>query len=144
MRISASRDIAAEPGAVFRWIEDPDLASRWQPDVAEHEITRAGTEVVGTEFREVIRDGSGSLEVRGRVSAHVPGTSMEFELAGRGLRIRARYVLTPVASGTRLTVRLSVRVGGPLSWAFAPFVRRGLVARLDADLSRLQELCEAE
>jgi hypothetical protein len=40
VRISRTFIIRAEPDAVFRWIEQPELASRWQPDVAEYEITR--------------------------------------------------------------------------------------------------------
>ena len=67
VQISRALLIRGEPQAVFRWIETPELAKRWQPDVAEYEMTRSTVAVVGTEFREVLRSATGSIGVRGRI-----------------------------------------------------------------------------
>lgn len=144
MRLRQVLTIRAEPGAVFRWIEEPELAARWQPDVAGYQITRAAPGVVGTEFREVLRDATGSLEMRGRITAHVRGSEMAFDVAGPGIRVRSRYRVTPLPPGTRLSVETDVRLGGWLSLLLEPLARPKLARQLDAELGRLRDLCEAE
>jgi carbon monoxide dehydrogenase subunit G len=143
MRISHELTIRRDPESVFHWIEDPQLASRWQPGVVDYEITKVSPGMVGTEFREHIRGASGSIEMRGRVTACARNALMEFDLTGRGIRVRARYVLTPAASGTGLRVDTEIRLGGWISWLFEPFVRGKALKQARAELELLRNLCEA-
>ena len=143
MQLRRSLTIRSDPASVFRWIEDPALASRWQPDVVEYEITKRTPEVVGTEGREVLRSGRRTVEMHARVTAYEANARMDFDVAGRGIRIRNRFELTPVPAGTRLDVDFDIRLGGPLRWLLEPFARRKIGADLDAQLERLRALCEA-
>ncbi len=131
-----------EPEAVFRWIEQPELAAQWQPDVAEYEITKPGSDVVGTEFREVLRSAAGGMEMRGRITAYEQNARMEFDLAGSGIRVRTAYRVTAGSDGTRLDVDVDVHLGGRLSWLLEPLVRRRLARQFDAELARLRALAE--
>jgi carbon monoxide dehydrogenase subunit G len=135
--------IRGEPQTVFRFIETPELAKRWQPDVAEYEITRATVGVVGTEFREVLRSATGSIEMRGRITAYAKNALMEFDVAGTGIRVRTRYGVNPAPQGTRLDVDADIHVGGRLSWLIERLVRRRMVRQFDAELARLRNLAEA-
>lgn len=143
MLISHQLTIRREPESVFHWIEDPELASRWQPDVVDYEITRVSPGMVGTEFREHLRGAHGSVEMRGRVTAYERNALMEFDLTGRGVRVRARYALTPVASGTGLRVDTEIRVGGWFSRLLEPFVRGKVLKQARTELELLRKLCEA-
>lgn len=143
MRISHQLTIRREPASVFHWIEDPELASRWQPDVVDYEITRVSPDMVGTEFREHLRGAHGSVEMRGRVTAYERNALMEFELTGRGVRVRARYALTPVVSGTGLRVDIEIRLEGWFSRLLEPFVRGKALKQARTELELLRNLCEA-
>ncbi len=149
MLVRHALTIHREPGYVFRWIEDPALASRWQPEVVGYEITRAGPDptgrsLAGTEFREVLGGGRGATELRGRVTAHVPDRRMEFELTGRGIRIRSRYLVEPADDGTRLSVDTDIHLGGWFSFLLEPLVRGRIAGQQRTELEALRHLCEAE
>ena len=144
MRLRHALTIRRPPSAVFPWIAEPALASRWQPDVLGYEVIVARPGVVGTEFRERLGGPGGSTEMTGRVVAHEPGRLMAFDVRGRGIRVRSRYSLHPEATGTRLVVDLDVRMLGPLSPLLSPIIRPRLRAQLGAELDRLRRLCEAE
>lgn len=143
MRIRQELTIHSAPESVFRWIERPELACRWQPEVAEYETTEAVPGLVGTRFRELLRDSEGSIELHGRVTGYVPNAMMEFDLHGRGVQLRARYSLSPDGSGTRLRVDTDARLGGWLSFLVAPFARRPLKRQIRSELESLRRLCEA-
>lgn len=148
MRIQTTVAIRRPPGEVFRWIADPHLATRWQPEVAGYEITRAGPDptgrdLTGTEFRETLRDGRGSSELRGRITAHEPGSRMVFDLTGTGIHVRAEYVVEPADDGARLSVDNEVHLGGRLSWLLEPLLRGKITERHRTELYRLRDLCEA-
>ncbi len=121
VRISRSLVIGVEPDAVFRWIEEPELASQWQPDVAGYEITRRCGDVVGTEFR------GGSAKRRGQNEAARSHHCLRPERADR---VRSCWTRNP---GT----------GGRLSWVVEPLVRRRIARQLDAELERLRGLAES-
>ncbi len=144
MRITRELTIRRDPATVFRWIESPELARQWQPEVLEYEITRAEPGVVGTEFRERIGDETGTMQMLGRVSAYARDALVEFEVEGKGISLTARYALAPAAEGTRLRVDTDYRVGGPLSFVLGPLVRGRLGRQMAAELERLRRLCESE
>lgn len=141
VRIAESVTLGCSPSAAFQWIADPERAVQWQLGVLEYEITHATPERVGTTFREVVGDEKGRVELRGEVTAYVPDSVMEFALSGRGLRVLARYVVTPHPDGSRLDVVSDVRLGGRLSFLLAPFARGNATRQLRTELARLRALC---
>jgi hypothetical protein len=127
---------------VFSWIEDPERARRWQPDVAGGEVLHAEPGIVGTEFREVLADRGGQVEMHGRITEFQPGTSMAVLLKGQGMTVTARYEVSPHPAGTLLQVQQSLSLPGRLARLLEPLIRRRVAARGQADLKRLKNLCE--
>lgn len=82
MRFQHSMVIRCAPEVVFSWIEDPDRARRWQPDVAGGGVLHAEPGMVGTEFREVLQDNRGRVEMHGRITEFQPGASLAVLLEG--------------------------------------------------------------
>lgn len=143
MRISQTVTIQREPAVVFRWIENPDLARQWQPEVVDYEITRASPGTVGTEFRELLRGSRGSMWVSGRVTGYVRGKWMEFDLTGTGVHVRATYALRPSGSGTELRVEIDVTLGNWWPALLQPVIRRKMANRMSSELTRLRQICES-
>lgn len=142
MRIRNSLVIACPPEIVFGWIEDPERARRWQPDVAEGEVLRAQPGMVGTQFREVLQDNRGQVEMLGQITEFEPGRSMAVLLHGEGMTVTARYEVSPHPSGTLLHADQSLAIPGRLARLLQPVIRRRVSARARADLQRLKLLCE--
>lgn len=142
MHICQSMSIQAETGTVFRWIETPELARRWQADVVEYEITKMVPGVVGTEFRELLGDSTGSLELRGRIIEYLPGSLITFDLHGGGMRIRSRYVVRPEPPGAMVRTDVVLQPTRLLASTLTPLIRRRMARHLRAELETLRMLCE--
>jgi hypothetical protein len=127
---------------VFGWIEDPERARQWQPDVAGGEVLHAEPGIVGTEFREVLADRRGHVEMNGRITEFRPGTSMAVLLEGRGMTVTVRYEVSPHPAGTLLRAEQCLSLPGRLARLLEPLIRRRVAARAQADLQRLKNLCE--
>jgi hypothetical protein len=136
--------IRCAPEVVFGWIEDPERARQWQPDVAEGEVLHAQPGMVGTEFREVLGDRGGHVEMHGRITEFQTGTSMAVLLEGQGMVVTARYEVSRHPAGTLLQVQQSLSLPGRLARLLEPLIRRRVAARARADLQRLKNLCEKD
>jgi hypothetical protein len=134
--------IRCAPEVVFGWIEDPERARQWQPDVAGGEVLHAEPGMVGTEFREVLADRRGHVEMHGRITEFQPGTSMAVLLKGRGMTVTVRYEVSPHPAGSLLRAEQSLSLPGRLVRLLEPLIRRRVAARAQADLQRLKNLCE--
>jgi len=135
--------IRRAPEVVFGWIEDPERARLWQPDVAGGEVPHAEPGMVGTEFREVLADGRGRVEMHGRITEFHPGTSMAVYLQGQGMTVTARYEVSPHPAGTLLRAEQSLALPGRVARLLEPLIRRRVATRARADLQRLKHLCES-
>ena len=143
MRFQHRVVIGCPPEVVFGWIEDPERARQWQPDVAGGEVLHAEPGMVGTEFREVLQDNRGRAEMHGRITEFQPGSSMAVRLEGQGMTVTARYEVRPHPVGTLLQAEQSLTLPGPMARLFEPLIRRRVAARARADLQRLKHLCES-
>jgi hypothetical protein len=128
---------------VFGWIEDPERASQWQPDVAGQEVLHDEPGMVGTEFRELLADGRRHVHMHGRITEFTPNRSMAVLLKAEGMTVTARYELHPHPAGTLLQVQQSLSLPGRLAKLLEPLIRRRVAARARADLRRLKNLCES-
>jgi hypothetical protein len=127
---------------VFGWIEDPERARQWQPDVAGGEVLHAEPGMVGTEFRELLADDRGHVQMHGRITEFQPDTSMAVLLEGQGMTVPARYEVSRHPAGTLLQAQQSLALPGRLGRLLEPLIRRRVAARARADLQRLKNLCE--
>ncbi|MEW6226204.1 MAG: SRPBCC family protein [Chloroflexota bacterium] len=144
MHVSDAIAIGRAPEVVFGWIADPERARRWQPDVTGYEVTNETADLVGTEFREWLGRGRGSVEMRGRVAACVPNEQIAFDLDGGGISVASRYHLAPTADGTNVAVDVDIRLPGRLTFLLEPLVRRRVRRQMRGELETLRRLCEAE
>jgi len=144
VRIQHSVVIRRAPEVVFGWIEDPELARLWQPDVAGGEVLHAEPGMVGTEFREVLQDNRGRVDMHGRITEFRRGTSMAVHLEGQGMTVTARYEVSPHPAGTLLHAEQSLTLPGRVARLLQPLIRRRVSGRARADLQRLKQLCESE
>ncbi len=142
MRFQHDLVIRCAPEVVFSWIEDPERARQWQPDVAGGEVVHAEPGMVGTEFREVLQDERGRVVMHGRITEFQPGASMAVRLEGQGMTVTARYEVSPHPVGTQLHADQSLRLPGIAARLLEPLIRRRVAARGRADLLRLKRLCE--
>jgi len=143
VRFEHSIVIRCAPEVVFSWVEDPARARQWQPDVAGSQVLHAEPGVVGTEFREVLQDDRGRVEMHGRITEFQPGTSMAVLLKGQGMMVTARYEVSPHPAGTLLYVEQSLSLPGRMARLLEPLIRRRVATRARADLQRLKHLCES-
>lgn len=143
VRLQHSAVSRCAPDVVFGWIEDPERVRLWQPDGAGAEVLRAEPGMVGTEFREVLQDDRGRVEMRGRITEFQPGTSMAVRLEGQGMTVTARYEVSPHPAGTLLQVEQSLTLPGRAARLLEPLIRHRVSARARADLRRLKRLCES-
>lgn len=128
---------------VFRWIADPDLASRWQPEVTAYEITRRTDGMVGTEFVETLTGRGGTAELRGRIVAYRSDGLIEFDLDGPGVRVHARYTVEPTSTGAVVAADVTIDPARRVPALLSPFVRSRMRRQIGRELDRLRRLCEA-
>lgn len=132
------------PERVFRWIADPERASRWQPDVGAYEVTRTCDGIVGTEFRETLVGRGGSAEMTGRISAYRPDELIAFDLSGPGVDVHARYRADPAPTGSTVEGDVELTPTAALPRLVRPVVRWRMRRQLVRELATLRRLCEAE
>lgn len=99
--------------------------------------------MVGTEFREVLQDNRGRVEMHGRITQFQPGASLAVLLEGQGMTVTARYQVSPHPAGTLLHAEQTLALPGRVARLLEPLIRRRVAARARADLQRLKQLCES-
>jgi carbon monoxide dehydrogenase subunit G len=104
-------DIDQAPERVFSWLDDPERAMKWMSSVSKTEILHRTSDLIGTTFRETVRDSSGATELHGVVTACSPPRLMSFHLEGQFNDVDVEYCLETVKNRTRLNVRATIRTG---------------------------------
>lgn len=77
-----------------------------------------------------------SLEAR-------PGRRFRVGIDGRAVRGERRWELSPAAGGTRVASAIHLEARGPVAGLLLRLERRGMAARLEAELASLKEHAEA-
>ena len=110
---------------VFAVLTDPTLAPRWAPSSIKGELLTPGPPGVGTRRRAVVKGLFGrTMESVMEVTELEPNRALALRLvsASWGGTGRTRYVLTPVAGGTRVDWRWEMEPGGVLKPLARPFM----------------------
>ncbi len=145
MEIIHSVEIQADPNKVFYWLGEPRQAKAWMTSVTETEIIEQTADMVGTTFREIVSDESGSTELTGVVTDYVPEKRIAFHLEGQYNRVDVAYVLEDRQSLTQLTLTADVRFKGFLMIMMlfmGPVFKKKIVAQYEEEFIKLKELCE--
>ncbi len=145
MNISTSIEICSTPELVFGWLSQPEKAMEWMTSVSQTEILEQTAGMVGTTFREVVKDDSGSLEMRGTITGYEPHRSISFHLASAVNALDVTYCVEPIAGGVRVTEAADVRWKFPVSaygLFFGEKLKQGILAQLQGEFCKLKALCE--
>ena len=145
MRITSSIDIRNTPEVVFGWLENPEKAMEWMTSVSEGEILHETPDRVGTTFREVVEDESGSIEMHGFISGFEADKSIAFHLESRVNIVDVEYSVEKIDEETRLIYRANIKWKFPvniISIFMGNKMRQGILAQLQDELNKLKELCE--
>lgn len=151
MRIETSVDIDAPPEAVFHWLGDPERAMTWMTSVVRTEyVDRRAPYLVGTTFRETVRDEGGrTTELTGVIVEFVPDERLAFHLEGDYNIVDVAIALQqrPENEGrTRVTQTADVRFKGMIlrlaSLMFGWAIKRNIVRQSEAEFGALKALCE--
>ena len=147
MKISTFVDIQSTPELVFGWLARPERATQWMSSVSRTEILQETPGMVGTSFREVVEDEGGSMEMHGTVTSFEPPRSISFHLSSKVNVLDVSYRVEPTTNGVRVIEDSDIRWKFPvniMSIFLGEKMKQGILAQLQAEFSRLKELCEAE
>ena len=113
--------------------------------VSGGEILHDTPERVGTTFREVVEDESGSIEMRGMITGFEPDKSIAFHLESRVNIVDVEYQVEKTDDGSRLMYHAKIKWKFPvniISIFMGNKMRQSILAQLQDELGRLKELCE--
>lgn len=147
MEISSAVTIKSTPGEVFGWLENPEKAMAWMTSVSGGEILHETPERVGTAFREVVEDESGSIEMRGTISGFEAEKMIAFHLESRVNIVDVEYRVEKTTDGARLEYHANVKWKFPvniISIFMGNKMRQSITSQLEDELNKLKELCESE
>jgi len=145
MKIASSIDIKSSPKVVFGWLEDPEKAMQWMTSVSGGEILHETPNRVGTTFREVVEDESGSMELHGTITGFEADKSIAFHLESRVNIVDVDYRVEKTDEGTRLDYDADIKWKFPVNIInifMGNKMRQSILAQLQDELSELKRLCE--
>ena len=134
-------EIQANPEKVFYWLGDPRQAKEWMTSVTGTEIIKQTDDMVGTTFREIVSDDSGSTELTGVVTDYVPEKRIAFHLEGQYNRVNVAYILEEKQDCTKLTMNADVRFKGFLMimmFFVGPVFKKKIVAQYEEEIHQAE------
>ena len=136
MDITLHKDMAATPEALFDTLNDPALRPRWQRSLKRVDLGPPAASGGVTRWREQTRLGTAfAMEICEQDRPRRWAERGE----GGGLSVSLVVSLARLATGSRLTLSLTMKLPWPLRPA-APLLRMLIASELQGDLRRLDQL----
>ena len=145
MKIRISIDIDATPEKIFYWLGDPERAMTWMTSVGKTETLHKTDNWIGTTFREVVQDESGSTEMHGVVTEYATNRSMGFHLEGQYNDADVRFRLETRDGKTRVIQEADVRfksITRLLMLILGPLLKAKIKKQSMEEFRKLKALCE--
>jgi uncharacterized protein YndB with AHSA1/START domain len=145
VKIRISIDIDATPEKIFYWLGDPERAMTWMTSVGKTETLHKTDNWIGTTFREVVQDESGSTEMHGVVTEYATNRSMGFHLEGQYNDADVRFRLETRDGKTRVIQEADVRfksITRLLMLILGPFFKAKIKKQSLEEFRKLKALCE--
>jgi carbon monoxide dehydrogenase subunit G len=142
IHVEASVEIAAPPAEVFAVLADVRRLPEWQSGCSAVTLESDGPVAAGSRFRQRVTFAGKQGEQRVEVEELERDRVLTLRILSGPLPVRARHVLEPVGSGTRLSVVMEGDLG-PLGRVAGPLVRRAAERQFGGWFKRLKELVEA-
>jgi hypothetical protein len=145
MRVEASVLIMANADKVFQFIAAPENGPRWQEGAVSTRVTTPGPVRLGSEMEHIGRWLGMRIRTHAVVTVFEPVSGFGYDIttALSSKPSRMRYLLEPVADGTKLTLTNEATLPR-FVLPFAPLLQRSVQRMFDRDVGRLRRVVEAE
>jgi hypothetical protein len=145
MRVEASVLIMANADKVFQFIAAPENGPRWQEGAVSTRVTTPGPVRLGSEMEHIGRWLGMRIRTHAVVTVFEPVSGFGYDIttALSSKPSRMRYLLEPVADGTKLTLTNEATLPR-FVLPFAPLLQRSVQRMFDRDVGRLRGVVEAE
>lgn len=147
MIISYENVITEPPEVVFPWIAEPEKAMTWQKDVKGGKILVNEPEVVGTTFKEFVKEDGNTLEMYGTITKHVVNEIIGFHLESKVHEFDIIYSLEELDGKTKFRIDADIRWKFPMniiSLIIGKRIEANLVEKLESETLELKKICEAK
>jgi uncharacterized protein YndB with AHSA1/START domain len=141
--ITTTIDIAASPKAIFPWLIEPDLLSRWIRGFVSSEPTTDAPTRVGSRSRDILEENGRRLVIETEITEFIPDRRLSVHIRFDGGESDDQYDLESVGPGTRLTYVSEARLKGPMR-LLTKVIARQLRARAERDFGSLRDRVESE
>jgi uncharacterized protein YndB with AHSA1/START domain len=145
MRVEASVLIRADAEMVFQFIAAPENGPRWQEGAVSTRVTTPGPVRLGSEMVHVGRWLRMRFPTHAVVTVFEPVSALGYDITTTlsSKPSRMRYLLEPVAGGTKLTLSNEATLPRFVV-AVAPLLQRSVQRMFDRDVVRLRSAIETE
>jgi hypothetical protein len=119
----------------------------WQTNVTKGDILKQTPNMVGTTFRETIEENGGSTEMEGVITDYRENEVLAMHLSGKYNVVDVEWRIETRGENTRLVAYFDTRFRsfiGILSVLFRPVFKKKILEQLQAEFTKLKELCESE
>jgi uncharacterized protein YndB with AHSA1/START domain len=130
-------EIAARPERVFPFLEASEQRLRWMGALVESEPLDEGR------FRDVFEDHGQRIELDAEVERRDAPRLLVVRLRGSAFEATSTQRLAEARAGTRLSTVVETEYTSRLAKLAAPLLTRRAQRQLEADLTALKELVEA-
>jgi uncharacterized protein YndB with AHSA1/START domain len=131
-------EIAARPERVFPFLEASEQRLRWMGALVESESLDEGR------FRDVFEDHGQRIELEAEVERRDAPRLLVVRLRGSAFEATSTQRLEEAGEGTRLSTVVETEYTSRLARLAAPLLTRRAQRELEADLTALKELVEAD
>jgi hypothetical protein len=129
---------------VFPHLAESARRLEWMGALTESEPLTDGPPGAGSRYRDVFLDHGQRIELEAEVARYEPPRYLEVRLRGEGVVATSSQTLEALDGGTRVIAVIETEYTKRLLRMMAGVVTRHAQARLEADLTTLKELVEAE
>ncbi|MGE5690190.1 MAG: SRPBCC family protein [Pseudomonadota bacterium] len=136
-------EIGAPRDRVFEWVTEPELMRRWVGGLKEFRPLdpRPGP---GARAEQVVELAGRRVHVRSEILRYEPSEAVDARIRGKGFDVETAYRLEDLGPATLLRATVATRLHGVAGRLIGGVVDRQARRKLEADLTRLRQLVEAE
>jgi uncharacterized protein YndB with AHSA1/START domain len=147
MKLSIAVDIESSPEEVFYWLKNPEKAKAWMTSVSETEMLSGAPNMVGSTFREVIKDQNGQTEMQGVVTRYQENELIAFHLSGQYNTVDVEFRLEEIGERTRVIQNAEVRFRSfmkILSIFLGSAIKKEISVQSQREFAKLKLICETK
>lgn len=132
-KVTGSIEATCSPDEVFAFATDLDRRTQWQLHLSRVERVSDGPVELGTQFRDVSKFGTATLEV----TAHDPPNHFAYKNVGGPMEVEVDWRFSPTDTGTHLDVKLNLEPRGFMRILW-PVLGRFAIPQAHKDFAELE------